>query len=261
MAASGVVTAAATVTVLAGAAVVTAFGVDEQGLARTLTTPPAAASVMSSEQVVRTPTRRSVGRRASGPFGARLHRTVMLRDRPGGRILRPIGPRTEFGSQRVLAVVEQRPGWLGVLTHHVANSRTAWIPSNGATILFEPYTMHADLSRRTLVVRRDGRVARRIKVAIGRPATPTPTGRFAVTDALVIGSSGGPYGCCALALTGRQPSVAQGWTGGDRLAIHGTTNAATLGMPVSRGCLRAGEADMRWLITTVPLGSQLRIGA
>jgi lipoprotein-anchoring transpeptidase ErfK/SrfK len=110
-------------------------------------------------------------------------------------------------------------------------------------------------------VRREGRVVRRITVAIGRPGTATPTGRFAITDALVVGRAGSPYGCCALALTGRQPNVPQGWTGGDRLAIHGTTNEATLGMPASSGCLRAGEADMRWLLATVPLGSQLRITA
>lgn len=256
-----VVTAVTAAVLLAGAGSVAAFNADERGVGRMLATHAPQAGAVSSEQVVRTPTRRSAGRRTSGPFGARLHRTVMLRDRPGGHILRSLGPRTEFGSRRVLAVVEQRPGWLGVLTHHVANSRTAWIPTTGAKILFEPYTLHADLSQRALVVRREGRVARRIKIAIGGPATATPTGRFAVTDALVIGRAGSPYGCCALALTGRQPNVPQGWTGGDRLAIHGTTNEATIGMPVSSGCLRAGDADMRWLIATVPLGSQLRISA
>lgn len=259
--ASRAVVAVLGVVLLAAAAAPAAFTLDPPPASRTLAALAPKPSVVSAEQVVRTPTRRSVGRTTSGPFGARLQRTVMLRDRPGGRILRAIGQRTEFGSQRVLAVVEQRPGWLAVLTHHVGNSRAAWIPANGAKLLFEPYTMHADLSQRTLVVRREGRVARRIRVAIGGPATATPTGRFAVTDALVIGRAGSPYGCCALALTGRQPNVAQGWTGGDRLAIHGTTNEATLGMPVSNGCLRAGAADMRWLIDTVPLGSPLRISA
>lgn len=256
-----VVSALAAAALLAGAGTMAGFAFqdDETTVSRSPAAAPAPPKVVSSEQVVRTPTRRSVGRPTSGPFGARLVRTVLLRDEPGGRILRSIGPRTEFGSQRVLAVVEQRPGWLGVLTHHVANSRTAWIPATGAKLLYEPYTMHADLSERMLVVRREGRVVRRVTVAIGSTPTPTPTGRFAVTDALVIGRAGGPYGCCALALTGRQPNVPQGWTGGDRLAIHGTTNEATLGMPVSSGCLRASEADMRWLIATVPLGSQLLI--
>jgi hypothetical protein len=232
----------------------------ERGAAKSLRSyvPPTA---LSPEQVVRTPAWRGVGRSTAGPFGASLVRPVLLRDRPGGRILRALGTRTEFGSRRVLAVVDQRPGWLAVLTHHVGNSRAAWIPVTGAQLLFEPYTLHVDLSARTLVVRHEGRVARRISVAIGRPGSATPTGRFAVTDTLVTGRAGSPYGCCALALTGRQPNVPQGWTGGDRLAIHGTTNARTIGTAASGGCLRAGEADMRWLIDNVPLGSLVSIRA
>ena len=100
---------------------------------------------------------------------------------------------------------------------------------------------------------------RGIVVGIGRPGTATPTGRFAVTDALRIGPADGPYGCCALALTGRQPDVAQGWTGGDRLAIHGTANTGALGFPVSSGCLRASNADMQWLLEHVPLGAVLHV--
>lgn len=213
----------------------------------------AAPTLLSPEQVR--------GAAPRGPLGAHLVRPVLLRDRPGGRVLRSIGRRTEFGSQRVLAVVERRPGWLGVLTPHVANSRAAWIPDTSAQLLLEPYTLHVDLSARALVVRRRGRVVRRITVAIGRPGTTTPTGRFAVTDALDVARAGGPYGCCVLALTGRQPNVPQGWTGGDRLAIHGTTNERTIGTPASSGCLRAGEKDMRWLIANVPLGAPVRIRA
>lgn len=204
---------------------------------------------------------RSDGAVSTGPLGARLVRSVPLRERPGGRILRSLTPRTEFGSRRVLAVVARRRGWLGVLTHYVPNSRAGWIPAAAAQLLLAPHTLHVDLSARTLVVRRDGRVARRVSVAVGRPATSTPTGRFAVTDALVDGRPGSPYGCCVLALTGRQPDLPQGWTGGDRLAIHGTTDERTLGTPASSGCLRAGEADMRWLITNVPPGTLVIIRA
>ncbi|MGH2897756.1 MAG: L,D-transpeptidase, partial [Solirubrobacteraceae bacterium] len=87
------------------------------------------------------------------------------------------------------------------------------------------------------------------------------TGRFAVTDSLRIGRAGGPYGCCALALTGRQPNIPQGWTGGDRIAIHGTTNEASIGTPASSGCLRASEVDMRWLLVRIPLGAPVSIRA
>ncbi|HVF77006.1 MAG TPA: L,D-transpeptidase [Solirubrobacteraceae bacterium] len=199
--------------------------------------------------------------RGTGHLAARIVRPLRLRDRPGGRILRRIGTRTEFGSPSVLAVVAQRPGWLGVLTPHVANSRSSWIPGSGAQLQPVAYSLRADLSARTLVVRLHRRIVRRISVAIGRPGTSTPTGRFAVTDVLAVREKGSPYGCCVLALSGRQPNVPQGWTGGNRLAIHGTTNERTLGTPASLGCLRAAETDMRWLMAVVAAGSPVFIEA
>jgi len=201
----------------------------------------------------------AVGRR--GPIGAQLVRRTQLRERPGGRVVRALGKRTGYGSARVLWVVARRGRWLAVLSHHMRNSRAGWIPADSATLLFEPYTLHVDLSERELVVRHEGRAVRRVTVAIGRPGTSTPTGRFAVTDLLRVDGGRGAYGCCALALTGRQPNVPQGWGGGDRIAIHGTTNQATLGTPASGGCLRAADRDMRWLLARVRLGAPVRIRA
>ena len=185
----------------------------------------------------RTPAQRpATGRR--WPLGARLVRRVQLRERPGGRVVRALHPRTGYGSDRVLAVVARRPGWLGVLSQYMPNSRAGWIPADAAQLRYQPYT----LRRRPLgpaarrAPRRDASCAR-VRVAIGRPGHETPTGRFAITDTLRVSSAGGPYGCCALALTGRQPNVPQGWTGGDRIAIHGTNkrglarHAGELGLP------------------------------
>jgi hypothetical protein len=197
----------------------------------------------------------------SGPLGARLLRRTQLRERPGGRVVRAVGRLTGYGSERVLAVVERRGRWLGVLSDHVPNSRVAWIPAAGAELLHEPYRLDVDLSARLLTVRHEGRVVRRVRVAIGRADTSTPTGRFAVTDSLRISPGSPAYGCCALALTGRQPNVPQGWSGGDRVAIHGTTNEATIGTPASSGCMRAADGDMRWLLRRITLGAPVRIRA
>ena len=195
------------------------------------------------------------------PLGARLLRRTQLRASPSGRVVTTIGRTTSFRSRQVLAVVARRGDWLGVLSEHVSNSRTAWIPAASAELVHEPYRLEVDLSARRLIVRREGRVVRRVRVAIGRPEVPTPTGRFAVTDALRIGAGSGAYGCCALALTARQPNVAQGWTGGDRIAIHGTSNEDSIGTPASGGCLRASDADMRWMLGRVTLGAEVRIRA
>ena len=194
-----------------------------------------------------------------GPFSARLLRRVLLRESPGGRGVRVLGKRTGYGSPRVLAVVARRGDWLGVLSQYLPNSRAGWIPASAALLLHQPYRLDVDRSSRTLVVRRDGRVRRRMTVAVGRPGNMTPTGRFAVTDLLLIDRRGGPYGCCALALTGRQPDVPQGWSGGDRLAIHGTSDDGSVGGAVSGGCMRARERDIRWLLARVPLGAIVRV--
>jgi lipoprotein-anchoring transpeptidase ErfK/SrfK len=195
------------------------------------------------------------------PFGAQLARRTQLRASPGGRVMLSLGMFTGYGSARVMAVVGHRGRWLAVLSDHLPNSRRGWIPRDAVTLIHEPYTLHADVSERELVVRHERRVVRRIRVAVGLSATPTPTGHFAVTDVLRITGPPTPYGCCALALTGRQPDVPQGWSGSDRLAIHGTTNEATVGNPASYGCMRARERDMRWLIAHVPVGAPLRIRA
>jgi hypothetical protein len=196
-----------------------------------------------------------------GPYGAQLVRRTQLRAQPGGRVVRSLGIRTGYGSARVLAVAGRRGRWLAVLTDHLPNSRVGWIPVDNVTLLHEPYTLHVDLSARELVVHHEGRRVRRITVAVGRPGTTTPTGRFAVTDLLQIDGGHPAYGCCALALTGRQPNVPQGWSGGDRIAIHGTSNEATLGTPASSGCLRASDHDMRWLLARIALGTPVRIHA
>jgi lipoprotein-anchoring transpeptidase ErfK/SrfK len=82
-----------------------------------------------------------------------------------------------------------------------------------------------------------------------------------VTDK-IAGSRFGPYyGCCILALSGHQPNTPPGWTGGDRLAIHGTDAPATIGTPASAGCLRAADADLRPLMAKVPLGTPVFVRA
>jgi hypothetical protein len=195
-----------------------------------------------------------------GPLGALLLRRAQLRTRPGGRVLRTLGLKTVWGSRNVLGVVERRDGWIGVLSNHLHNSQVGWIPADSARLLHEPYTMHIDVSDRMLVVRHGGRVVRRVTIAVGRPGSTTPRGRFAITDLLRY-KTPGSYGCCALALTARQPNIPQGWSGGDRIGLHGTPNEASVGNAVTAGCMRANGADMEWLMHHIRLGAPVHIRA
>lgn len=192
---------------------------------------------------------------------ATVRRSVPLRVRPNGRVAARAGTSTEFGSARVMSVAAQRGPWLGVVTPELPNGKLAWvhIENRGLRLRRHAYSLHADLSGRWLELRKGGRRVRRITVAIGRPGSETPTGRFAVTDKL-RGSSYGPYyGCCILALNGHQPKLPGGWRGGNRLAIHGTNASGTIGAAASAGCLRAADSDLAVLMRRVPLGTPVLI--
>jgi lipoprotein-anchoring transpeptidase ErfK/SrfK len=161
----------------------------------------------------------------------------------------------------VLGVAAQRRNWLGVVTSARPNGRLAWVRRDQVAIARTRWSLHADLSAHTLTLRRNGRKVHRLRVAIGRPGSETPTGRFAVTDKLA-GSNYGPYyGCCVLALNGHQPNTPAGLKGGNRLAIHGTDTPATIGTAASAGCLRAADADLEVLMAKVPLGTPVFIHA
>ena len=205
---------------------------------------------------------------SSGANGANRYPTVhvrgrtALRDRPGGKVKVRIADRTEFDSPRVLGVVEQRGDWLAVLVPELKNGEVGWIEAD-AVDRFETLaiSMHVDLSERKLVVRRAGKAVRRMKIGVGRSTNPTPKGRYAVTDKLRVSDPGSPYDCCALALTGHQTNLPEGWPGGDRLAVHATRDTTGLGKAVSLGCMRADPGDARWMMSAIPLGAPVFVRA
>ena len=191
----------------------------------------------------------------------RAGRSIALRARPGGRAVERLGSRTEFGSRRFLAVAAREGRWLGLVSAERPNGRLGW--ADGRSRALTPYrtdvSLHADLSRREVELRRGRRVVRRFAVGIGRAGYPTPTGRFAVTDKLSGRAYGGTYGCCILALSGHQVKLPPGWPGGDRLALHGTRDQGSIGIAASTGCLRGSDSDLRALLRQVPLGAPIFI--
>jgi lipoprotein-anchoring transpeptidase ErfK/SrfK len=183
------------------------------------------------------------------------HRGVtLLHAAPGSqRVLARIGPRTVFGSPVRLAVVGTSGEWLAVISAALGNRVRGFVHTSKVRLLHVPVSLEVDRSSRWLRVWRMGEVLRTFEIAVGAFATPTPRGRFAITDKL---SNFMPsiYGCCTLALSGHQTRLAPGWTGGDRLAIHAGSG---IGSAVSNGCLRAAETDMRYLMELLPLGTQV----
>jgi hypothetical protein len=189
-------------------------------------------------------------------------RLLALRSRPFGPVLTRVGSRTPFGSPRALGVVATRHGrWLAVTEAGVDRNTIVWVDARAGGLRYArtQLELDVDLSSRTLAVRRGRSVVRRTSIGVGRPGSPTPPGRFAVTDKLNGSAYGAAYGCCILALSAIQPNLPAGWSGGNRIAIHGTLSPSDFGRAVSAGCVHASEADLRYLMRTVPLGTPVVI--
>ncbi len=187
-----------------------------------------------------------------------LHATVVLRARPGGRPLMRLGRRGPLGGPLVLGVVGVRRRWVEVTAEALRNGHYGWAEF-GRDVAVHPiqWALRASLSRRKLYVLRGARIVRSIPVGIGASGSPTPTGRFAVAEKLT-GPFGPAFGPRILVLTARQPRLPAGWN--RRITYYVAIHAGSgQGSAVSAGCLHAAEADVRYLMRTVPLGTPVQI--
>jgi lipoprotein-anchoring transpeptidase ErfK/SrfK len=188
------------------------------------------------------------------------HKSTMLVS-PGGRRLASLPMRTPFGSPQVLWAPRISGQWLGVVSPLAGNGRLGWIPRSAASLSRTSWELRVSLTARRLTVFNNGKPLEHYTVAIGKPSAPTPTGHFAVTDRLNTNDPSGPYGCCILAISAEAPHAIQGWSGGNRIAIHSTPETSSIGLPVSHGCMRLTLAEGRWLLAHIPLGTPTLISS
>ena len=195
---------------------------------------------------------------------ARVRENVLAYDRPNGTPVARLRTLTPFAEPRTLGIRTARDErrWLAVHSPVFENHEIGWIPNDPDTLDLSrtKTSLHVSLSQTEIELRRAGRLVHEFPISIGRAGNDTPVGRFQVTDKLPASRfPAGPYGCCIIPLSARQPNLPPGWAGGDRIAIHGTTQPETIGQAASNGCLRATDADLEVLMRSVPVGAPVFI--
>lgn len=189
------------------------------------------------------------------PPGAALIGRVTVPIRTSAGWVRPV---THLGSDT----------WLLILHHHGRHG-VALIPTSGAPrtaridlaeldLRWTRVRVNVDLSRLRLSVLRGHRLLGSFPVAAGMASTPTPTGRFSVTDRVTF-PPGSAYGRFALGLSVHQSQLLRGWQGGSQIAIHGTSEPSSIGQYASLGCIRVPRMALRLLERIVPLGGPVTI--
>jgi hypothetical protein len=185
------------------------------------------------------------------PAGAPVHGS------PRGPVTAHVSGRTPLGAVTWLWAVRTSAdgAWAKVVLPVERNGTTGWIRLRGRHIVRTATWVSAALDGRRLELMDGSRMIASFPTAIGAPATPTPTGRFSVTDLVATGDPSGPFGWFAFGLSGHQPNLPAGWSGGDQLAIHGTNAPSTIGLPASHGCLRVSSASLYVLRRHLRLGT------
>ena len=155
--------------------------------------------------------------------------------------------------------MREEPGWLEVRLPVRPNLGRGWIRSRGVRVSQTPWRITVDLAHHRLAAALAGRAKLRAKIATGRSVSPTPTGRYYVTDLIRPPDQRGFYGPYALGLSAYSP-VYTSFAGGDgQVGIHGTNDPSVLGGDVSHGCIRVANATITWLARHVPVGSPVVI--
>jgi len=192
---------------------------------------------------------------------------VVARAAPAGRatpitVLRPIAPIGRGGTVLAVRAVRRAAGgrlWVRVLLPIRPNGREGWVPADVLRFRRTRLRILIDQSERRLTLFRSGRAVLRAPVAIGKPATPTPNGRFAVAELIRTNQPGAFLGPVVFALTGYSEKLNE-FAGGDgRVAVHGTSLPQLIGTRASNGCIRLRNRDAVRLLRVVRPGVPVTI--
>jgi lipoprotein-anchoring transpeptidase ErfK/SrfK len=228
-----------------------------------------AAHAATPNDLVPPPTQRTA-------WTARVVSPTVAVDQPWSRtILQRLSTRARWGGGpnqllvldsmlvRVPGHTAVRHRWLRVLLPVRPNGTKAWIRADKVQLVRTRWRVAVSVGRREATVLRDGRAVRRFRIVVGAPATPTPQGRFAVSEVMRQADPHGFIGPWALHLTAFSDVLDSYGGGPGRVALHGRDGASLadpLGTARSHGCMRFTNAAIRWLAARLQPGTPVVVG-
>jgi lipoprotein-anchoring transpeptidase ErfK/SrfK len=169
--------------------------------------------------------------------------------------------------QRPAAVVEQvflvesrrADGWVRVLLPVRPNGSSGWVRESNVAIRAVTYSVKVEKRAHQITVFDRAAVLYRGPVAIGKPSTPTPTGRYYVRVLIRAPNPNTVYGPYAYGLSSHSDTLST-FNGGDgEIGLHGNGDASVLGRSVTHGCVRMDNNEITRLAGLLPLGTPVEI--
>lgn len=186
--------------------------------------------------------------------------TVFRHPRRGTRIGRLKPYRLEGKKLPVVMLVVRRKGrWLRVYLPTRPNRSLGWVRAREVRLRVTSYRMRIELRRHRLTVWRNDEVIARKPIGVGRSLSPTPTGRYFITDLIRARDPKGLYGPYSFGLSAHSNVLTSFRGGRGQIGLHGTNAPEALGTDVSAGCIRLGNRAITALAEQVPLGTPVVI--
>jgi L,D-transpeptidase catalytic domain len=170
--------------------------------------------------------------------------------KPAGRAFAKVPPK-QFGDTW-LPVIDRNAGWVRVLLPSRPNGASGWLRKSGVELRTSPYLLRVHLGSRTLDINYEGDSIGTWPVAVGKPGTPTPTGRTFLLGS--VKDDDQSYSPVILPLGSHSDSLDTYGGGPGTVALHGWPDTSVFGSAVSHGCIRV-PAEALNRLTQVPLGT------
>lgn len=166
---------------------------------------------------------------------------------------------TYYKNPLVVVVLENQGDWMKVLITARPNHTTGWVKADDVTIAATDYRMELDLSTYHLKVFKGPEVFVETDVVIGKDSTPTPLGRFFVTEKIKNQSDTGVYGAWILPVNGYSEVLDTFDNGLPQIAFHGTNQPELVGTKASNGCVRMTNDVVTKIAEAIPAGTPIDI--
>jgi hypothetical protein len=223
----------------------------------------AAGTSAAGQQAPRLPDLRLSDERTLSHWASpRREAQVRVAPRLGTRVIARLHHFTEDGYPEIYLLLSQHMDgsgrvWVRLRLPGRPNGRTGWVPRDA---LGDSHLVHTFLliDRRALrlTLYAWGRPVFRAPVGVGKPATPTPAGRFWIREKYRV-KPGTLYGVRAIGTSAY--SRISDWPRGGVVGLHGTDKPQLIPGRPSHGCIRLRNRDVVRLYRLLPIGTPVRI--
>jgi lipoprotein-anchoring transpeptidase ErfK/SrfK len=157
----------------------------------------------------------------------------------------------------VLGVQAVQGEWLRVQLPIRPNGTTGWVKKADVALRTVPNHIVIEVQKRKLTAWKGSTLLLESPAGVGTPKTPTPEGKYYVD--VSARNPGHGLGVHMLSVSGFSNVLRNFGGGTGQIAIHGTSNMATVGAFSSNGCIRLPNETITRLARIAPTGTPVFI--